>query len=373
MGQPVYLPRLYVGSEALVGVGAHARLGEHLRVVGEATLLVPLDHAGAALCPEAARCKDGDLTGEALVGVGFGAGQLSFTLAGGTGIVPDAARGPAFRVIGALAWTPLPRSVTARVDDDGDRIPGGVDICPDEPEDGDGFQDDDGCPDLDNDLDGVLDATDRCADEPEDRDAFQDEDGCAEGDNDGDGVADSTDLCPTIGEDRDGHADDDGCPDEDNDGDGVLDARDKCRDEAETVNGYDDLDGCPDQAVQGGPRLGATAIDLQGERIEFVGATDQLTRASKATLDGVAEVMRKNPRVRFRVEVGVEQTGKKRRDLDADQRLTERRAEAVRAYLQAQGVPVAQLDIAGLGSTRPIDADPRSVKNRRVEFIRLNQ
>jgi hypothetical protein len=45
---------------------------------------------------------------------------------------------------------------------DGDGIPDDKDRCPTEPEDFDGFQDDDGCPDFDNDGDGVRDVDDAC-------------------------------------------------------------------------------------------------------------------------------------------------------------------------------------------------------------------
>ncbi|MDI1479957.1 tetratricopeptide repeat protein [Polyangium sp. y55x31] len=69
---------------------------------------------------------------------------------------------------------------TAWRDADHDRIPDDRDLCPSEPEDQDGFTDDDGCPDLDNDGDGVADANDHCPDEAENRDGFEDEDGCPE-------------------------------------------------------------------------------------------------------------------------------------------------------------------------------------------------
>ena len=52
------------------------------------------------------------------------------------------------------------------VDTDGDGIPDAVDKCPNDPEDKDGFQDQDGCPDLDNDQDGIPDKTDQCPNEP---------------------------------------------------------------------------------------------------------------------------------------------------------------------------------------------------------------
>ena len=48
------------------------------------------------------------------------------------------------------------------VDTDRDQLPAGADQCENEPEDRDGFQDDDGCPDPDNDQDGILDAADTC-------------------------------------------------------------------------------------------------------------------------------------------------------------------------------------------------------------------
>ena len=47
---------------------------------------------------------------------------------------------------------------TVSVDNDGDGIPDALDKCPNEPEDNDGFQDEDGCPDSDNDGDGIPDA-----------------------------------------------------------------------------------------------------------------------------------------------------------------------------------------------------------------------
>lgn len=63
-------------------------------------------------------------------------------------------------------------------DSDGDGLDDDVDRCPAAPEDFDGFQDEDGCPDLDDDQDGVLDVIDQCPLVPEDFDGVEDEDGC---------------------------------------------------------------------------------------------------------------------------------------------------------------------------------------------------
>jgi hypothetical protein len=122
------------------------------------------------------------------------------------------------------------------------------DKCPDEPEDRDGFQDQDGCPDPDNDFDNIPDVKDRCPNEPEDVDQFEDEDGCPEPDNDKDGIPDINDACPNSPEDHKGKKPNDGCPSttEDSDGDGIPDATDKCPDEPEDKDGFEDDDGCPD-------------------------------------------------------------------------------------------------------------------------------
>ena len=133
-------------------------------------------------------------------------------------------------------------------DNDGDGIPDVLDKCPNEPEDFDGFQDDDGCPDLDNDGDGIPDVKDACPNEPEDGKGKRPTDGCpsTSEDSDGDGISDPLDKCPDEPEDKDGFQDDDGCPDYDNDGDGIPDVYDACPNEPEDFDGFEDNDGCPD-------------------------------------------------------------------------------------------------------------------------------
>ncbi len=68
--------------------------------------------------------------------------------------------------------------------------------------------------DEDRDHDGVSDDDDRCPEVVEDHDGFQDEDGCPDLDDDRDGMPDSEDLCPRHAETRNNYDDDDGCPDE---------------------------------------------------------------------------------------------------------------------------------------------------------------
>lgn len=67
--------------------------------------------------------------------------------------------------------------------------------------------------DSDTDKDGIDDDADRCPPLPEDRDGFEDADGCPDPDNDNDLVPDADDLCPNQ-EALEGQDDDeDGCTD----------------------------------------------------------------------------------------------------------------------------------------------------------------
>ncbi|MFP4164545.1 MAG: DUF5723 family protein [Chitinispirillaceae bacterium] len=136
-------------------------------------------------------------------------------------------------------------------DNDNDGIPDTLDQCMNDPEDPDGFEDGDGCPDYDNDNDGYPDTLDKCPDEPEDFDEFEDEDGCPDYDNDNDGVPDTLDQCINEPEDLDGFQDEDGCPDYDNDKDGIPDSTDQCPNSAEDFNGIEDEDGCPEDDRDG--------------------------------------------------------------------------------------------------------------------------
>jgi outer membrane protein OmpA-like peptidoglycan-associated protein len=193
----------------------------------------------------------------------------AFTVGAGPGLVPGFGS-PRAQLVAAVAYAPY------GVDSDRDGIPDPQDLCPLEPEDPDGFEDRDGCPDPDNDRDGVRDPVDRCPSEAEDRDGFEDSDGCPDPDNDKDGILDLEDRCPNQAEDRDGFEDGDGCPDPDNDGDGILDRDDACPLQAETRNGLADSDGCPetDKDGDGLPDLNDRCPDQVGPK-EHGGCPDQ--------------------------------------------------------------------------------------------------
>jgi len=271
------------------------------------------------------------------------------------------------RVVEVPAPAPPPR------DTDGDGIPDTADKCPNEPEDRDGFQDADGCPDPDNDGDGIPDRQDKCPNEPEDKDGFQDADGCPDPDNDNDGIPDAQDKCPNEPEDKDGFQDADGCPDPDNDTDGIPDAQDKCPNEPETKNGYQDEDGCPDTVPA---KLKPFTGTIEG--INFKVSSADLLPSSDRVLDKAVAVLDEFPELRLEIRGHTDDLPLKAGAKFSDNRaLSQSRADSVMAYLVAKGVAAARLTAIGFGDTQPL-VDPTTLKdnrlraararNRRVEF-----
>lgn len=143
----------------------------------------------------------------------------------------------------------------------------------------------------DSDADGVPDEADRCPVTPEDLDGFEDEDGCPELDNDDDGVTDAKDACAAEGETFNGVDDGDGCPDlaPDADRDGVADIADRCPFEVETLDGVRDDDGCPEFVSPGQAALSRflTAPSDAPGAVTLAALTDAPERApaSRGPLD----------------------------------------------------------------------------------------
>ena len=258
-------------------------------------------------------------------------------------------------------------------DSDGDLIDDRVDRCPESAEDVDGFEDGDGCPEPDNDADGIVDAVDRCPLVAEDIDGFEDGDGCPEPDNDGDRVADSVDRCPMVAEDHDGFEDGDGCPEPDNDRDGIGDVDDLCPDKAENRNKFEDGDGCPDIAPAPVVVRTEDRLFLSG-RVQFDVGGATLAGQGRRLLDALAIWLRANAKiVALDIRVYTDNNGEHAALLD----LSQRRAEAVRAYLaRGSRLEVGHMRATGLGSDLPIapnDTVEGRTRNRRVEIRILPQ
>lgn len=245
-----------------------------------------------------------------------------------------------------------------------------------------------GPPPRDSDSDGVPDSLDKCAGTP--LGDKVDANGCSlPKDSDGDGVIDSLDRCPGT---RAGlKVDANGCP-IDSDGDGVPDTADKCPNTpaGDTVDASGctipvdaDGDGIPD-AIDRCPRtapgvpvdaLGcpvlfpgqSRALVLQGVTFQTGSAT--LTATSLGRLNQVALSLKAHPEVRIEIAGYTDDQGVQAANI----RLSQARADAVRAYLIRQGVAGTQLTARGFGSANPLDSNSTPAgraRNRRVELHR---
>ena len=374
LSKKVELDDLGLGSNIALGAGLDYRLTEEWLVGAELTSLV--DIAGGTAWNE------NPVEGHVYGGYWHDSG-LTTHLGLGTGIVAGVGA-PDYRVVWGIGYR-LPDVF----DTDGDGIVDESDRCVTEPEDLDGFQDTDGCPDTDNDGDGILDASDECPNDAEDKDGFEDENGCPDPDNDGDGILDGKDQCPN----EPGPAATGGCPD--TDGDGLADAEDECPTEpgpAET-KGCPDRDGdrvpdkrdeCPDEPIppQADParsngcpsRVIVTAEKIEIlEKVYFNTNKATIKPVSYSLLDDVAAVLIANPDLTL-IEVAGHTDSQGKDSYNKD--LSQRRAESVVAYLASKGVDENRLKPVGYGEEKPQDTNDTAegrANNRRVEFTILER
>jgi outer membrane protein OmpA-like peptidoglycan-associated protein len=353
----VAVSNLELGQELAYGLGARLRVADPLYFHLEAYGSTYLNHAFAREHSPA----------EALLGAKVDIGGWGVGAAAGPGLLRGYGS-PDFRVIGMLGYAER-RVTEPPKDTDRDGLLDTVDACPRDPEDRDGWKDEDGCPDPDNDDDGILDVSDKCRNKPEDIDQFEDADGCPDPDNDQDGILDADDKCPLDPEDADGFEDTDGCPDPDNDRDRVLDAADKCPNEPEDFDGWEDADGCPEEA-SGLVKLTCEKIEIK-DSVYFDSGSDRIQERSFTLLNQVAGVLQQATQIkRLRVEGHTDDRGKDAMNLQ----LSQRRAASVMAYLLERGVADNRLTSEGYGETKPISDNKTAAgrsQNRRVEFVVL--
>jgi outer membrane protein OmpA-like peptidoglycan-associated protein len=226
----------------------------------------------------------------------------------------------------------------APVDTDGDGIVDTEDKCPTVP----GVVKYMGCPIPDTDGDGINDEADKC---PTVAGVAQYE-GCPVPDTDGDGIKDDTDKCPTVA----GLAKYQGCPIPDTDGDGINDEEDKCP----TVPGIAELRGCPRPA-------------FKAENVLFSTGKATLVARGKQELDILVPYFVENTGVNVTIEGHTDNTG----NAALNQKLSEQRAAAAKAYLVSKGIDASRMTTIGYGATKPI-ADNKTAEgrkmNRRVHF-----
>jgi hypothetical protein len=180
----------------------------------------------------------------------LGHSRDTFLLVGADIGLSQAVGVPSVRGMLAFGWSPRSH------DRDHDGVPDDADECPDLPEDRDGIQDADGCPEDDADGDGILDPQDACPltagvgwNDPR-------KNGCPAPDSDADGVFDPVDACPAVKGVPSENPKKNGCPpsSQDRDNDGIPDDADQCPDQPEDKDGVEDFDGCPEVPSGGGPK-----------------------------------------------------------------------------------------------------------------------
>jgi len=101
--------------------------------------------------------------------------------------------------------------------------------------------------------------------------------------------------------------------------------------------------------------------------LTFERASAEITPASFATLDKLAETAKRCPDLRIEVEGHTDSDGTPQRN----QALSERRARAVADYLTAKGVDPRRLVAIGYGQSKPVapnDTAANKARNRRIEF-----
>lgn len=200
---------------------------------------------------------------------------------------------------------------------------------------------------VDNDNDGVVDSQDSCLDTP--ANTKVDASGCAIPlDTDGDGVLDASDKCPnTVA----GTAvDTNGCKiNLDTDNDGVKNAMDKCPNTpaGEAVN----VDGC------------AAVVNLH---INFANNSAEIAAVSENELDHYADFLTKYTNYSAKIVGYTDSRGSAK----YNQKLSQKRAEAVVAALINRGVKASQLQSSGMGEANPVADNTTAngrAQNRRIE------
>lgn len=314
----------------------------------------------------------------ALAGIEIGKIFLAANFSRGVSDFYKAAYEGSFRhqVIGGTLGIFLgkPQTLEPKIrDKDGDGVVDAEDICPEEAgpaitngcpdRDADGIADRadkcplekglakyNGCPPTDTDSDGVNDEEDKCIDVPG-KIAYS---GCPVPDTDKDGINDEEDKCI----DQPGIARYNGCPIPDTDGDGLNNEEDKCPD----VAGTKENSGCP--AVE---KEIIEKVEYAAKRIQFKFAKADLLPESKKVLDEVVEILQKNPDINLEIEGHTSNDG----NYNANMKLSDDRAKAVKSYIAGKGIDVSRLTALGFGPDRPLNNGRTEVEkalNRRVEL-----
>lgn len=192
----------------------------------------------------------------------------------------------------------------------------GLDNCPEEAEDFDGYQDDDGCPDADNDRDGLCDPW-----------------------------VEAKGMLSTFAH--------------------ICKGVDLCPEQPETLNSYKDDDGCPDEVPQPPKKV----FVLEGVNFESGKAT--ITQDSYISLMKVVDIMETFTDATFEIVGHTDNVGNKAKNMQ----LSADRAASVKNFLVEKGISESRITTKGMGDTKPVATNKTPegrAQNRRIEFIRTD-
>jgi outer membrane protein OmpA-like peptidoglycan-associated protein len=205
----------------------------------------------------------------------------------------------------------------------------------------------------DTDGDGIPDDKDECPNLPEDIDGFEDEDGCPDVDNDGDGILDVDDKCPDEPETFNGYQDDDGCPDEVPE---IIIERPKV--EVPTPQ--------PRRTVSSAP----SELTILSETT-FASNSSQIKSSAYGELNKIVEELKKYPNTNWRIEGHID----KQSSRNEATRITKSQADAILSYFISQGLSASNFQAVGFGDANPVASNASvygKMKNRRIIIRKLD-
>jgi outer membrane protein OmpA-like peptidoglycan-associated protein len=130
---------------------------------------------------------------------------------------------------------------------------------------------------------------------------------------------------------------------------------------------------CPNWRAVGAQDQIGTELEKFGRSrvygINFDSDSDQITDESKPTLDKIVALMKAKPDWKLTIEGHTDSTAM----AEYDQKLSERRAIAVGAYLVIAGIKSSRLTPVGYGATRPVAKNDTALgrtQNRRIELTK---
>ncbi len=108
-------------------------------------------------------------------------------------------------------------------------------------------------------------------------------------------------------------------------------------------------------------------VTLKENMVNFGYDSADLTAAAKTNLDKLAQVLVNNPDTNINIYGHTDSRGTD----EYNQKLSERRANAVKSYLLSKGIATTRMMAMGVGEAEPVatnDTDAGRAQNRRVEF-----